>query len=66
MEETLLGLYCIAGPVFGPDKAPVTALSISAPAVRVTPGFRPKLARIIVAGAQRISELIGATQAAQS
>ena len=66
VEETLLGLYCIAAPVFGPDKAPVAALSISAPAVRVTPGFRPKLARIIVAGAQHISEIIGSNGAALS
>lgn len=58
IEETLLGLCCVAAPVRDADGQVVAALSISPPAFRFEE-HEEEYTRAVVEGAQRISERIG-------
>jgi IclR family KDG regulon transcriptional repressor len=59
-EETLIGLRCVAAPIYGAEDVVVAAISFSVPAFR----FQPKKSKYIEAildAARRISENAGAT-----
>lgn len=58
-EEQSLGLRCIAAPVFNEFAEPISALSISGPTVRVTPGRTADLAALVQHAANRVTEKLG-------
>ena len=60
-EEKELGVRCVAAPVFGPGGEVVAALSLSAPASRLSPEEAHRLAPKVVAAAQKASLRLGFT-----
>ncbi|MFZ8813042.1 MAG: IclR family transcriptional regulator [Thermus aquaticus] len=60
-EEKELGVRCVAAPVFGPGGEVVAALSLSAPASRLSPEEAHRLAPQVAAAARRASLRLGFT-----
>ena len=58
-EEVELGVRCVAAPVFDKDGDVIAALSLSAPATRVTRGEVLGVARAVMHTAQNISRQLG-------
>lgn len=58
-EEYLVGMRCIAAAVFDEDGAPLGAVSISGPAVRVTPERVPVLGQAVQRVAQALTAEVG-------
>ena len=58
-EEHDLGVRCIAAPIFNWKDEPVAAISISAPALRLTDEAMQKLSPRLIAAAEEISALLG-------
>lgn len=54
-EENEIGMRCVAAPIVNADGWPVAALSISAPASRMTPAAIERIAAQLVAATTRIS-----------
>lgn len=59
IEELEVGLNAVAAPIRGADGAVVAAVSASGPSYRLTPERIPDIGRILVQGADEISERIG-------
>ncbi|MFI6325809.1 IclR family transcriptional regulator [Nonomuraea sp. NPDC050556] len=59
IEELELGLNAVAAPIRGADGAVIAAVSASGPSYRLTPERIPDIGRILVQGADEISERIG-------
>lgn len=64
-EELESGLVAVAAPVFGRSGAPVCALSVSAPAGRLSARELPRAAAACVAAAAALSGLLGAAPASR-
>lgn len=58
-EEKELGVRCVAVPVFGPGGGVVAALSLSAPASRLSPEEAHRLAPRVMEAARRVSLRLG-------
>ena len=58
-EETLIGLRCVAAPIFNYRNQVVSAISISGPSVRMTPERLPELTELVCQAAKRISRNLG-------
>ncbi|GAB5601608.1 IclR family transcriptional regulator [Thermus sp. FJN-A] len=58
-EEKELGVRCVAAPVFGPGGEVVGAISLSAPASRLSPAEAHRLAPRVVEAAKRASLRLG-------
>jgi IclR family acetate operon transcriptional repressor len=59
-EEYVAGVRCVAAPIRGDDRRPVAALSVSGPALRLTPKRIGALGRRVRQVAARISRELGA------
>lgn len=59
VEELEVGLNAVAAPIRGADGAVVAAVSASGPSYRLTPARIPEVGRLLVEGADEISERIG-------
>jgi IclR family acetate operon transcriptional repressor len=57
-EENMQGIICVGGPIFASDAKPIGALSISGPAIRVSP-LLPTIKAVLREAAQKISLLLG-------
>jgi DNA-binding IclR family transcriptional regulator len=58
-EELEVGLNAVAAPVRGQDGGVVAAVSVSAPAYRMDPDSFPRVAEVLLGGAEEISSRIG-------
>jgi DNA-binding IclR family transcriptional regulator len=55
-------IRCVAAPIFDHDGAVTSAVSVSAPASRLSPGQVPGLGGLVIAAADEISRRLGARQ----
>lgn len=58
-EERTLGMRCIAAPIFNQFGEAVAGISISGPAVRVTPERDAEYGRIVSAAARKVTRSVG-------
>lgn len=63
-EERYEGMRCVASPIFNEFGEAQTGISISGPAVRLTPQRIGELAPMVKRAAQRVTDLVGGRQAA--
>lgn len=59
-EENELGVLCIAAPILDFTNAPIGAISVSAPAARMTSAACERYAQEVIAGTNAISRALGA------
>jgi DNA-binding IclR family transcriptional regulator len=62
IHELELGFTAVGAPVRNHDGIVVAAISLGGPSVRLTPDRIPKIAAVIIAAAERISERLGFRQ----
>jgi DNA-binding IclR family transcriptional regulator len=55
-EEFIIGMHCIAAPVFGIGESVIAAVSITAPTIRMSPEKMNNLVPSVILTAQKISE----------
>jgi len=58
-EENEPGVCCVAAPILDSSRNVIASISISGPSVRITGEAIPKLAKMVIATSQRISESLG-------
>ena len=58
-EEVVLGARCLGAPVFGSERVPIAAVSISGPVTRISLESVPVLAGTLVTAARSISAALG-------
>jgi len=58
-ESAVAGLLCVSAPLFDRRNYPVAALTITAPALRVSERDFPRLAEMVIPRARRISKRLG-------
>ena len=61
-EELEPGLVAVAAPVFADGMSAIAAISVSAPAVRLTPDLIPVTAAACVSAAEALSAMLGGTR----
>jgi IclR family transcriptional regulator, KDG regulon repressor len=62
-EEAVIGLRCVAAPLFDHSGRAVAAFSVAGPASRVSPSRTPEIARLVLETAGEISRRLGYTPA---
>ncbi len=58
-ESAIAGLLCVSAPIFDRRNYPVAAITVTAPALRVSESDFPRLVEVVVPHAQRISKRLG-------
>ncbi len=59
LEESNLGVYCVAAPIRDQTKNVIAAMSIGVPDNRLTPGRLDELTGLITQGARKLSRMLG-------
>jgi DNA-binding IclR family transcriptional regulator len=58
-ESAVAGVMCVSAPIFDRRDYPVAALTVTAPSLRMTEKDLPRVAKMVIPRAQRISKRLG-------
>jgi DNA-binding IclR family transcriptional regulator len=58
-ESAVAGILCVSAPLFDRKNYPVAALTVTAPDLRMSERDFPRIAKMIIPRAQRISKRLG-------